>query len=224
MQENSVATENKSDNAETQERILRAAERLFAEKGFDSTSIRDITTEADCNVAAVNYHFGGKEKLYVETFRHLLIDLRDRRISSMRRDMSAVENPSLEYFLESFANAFLEPLVDGSRGRLHLSFFANEMMGSHLPKGVFHDEFIRPLIQVTTEALNLTGIRLDPQTARMCMMSIVGQLLHTLKAMPYFSTTQGPHLVPSNLGDHIQHVVRFSAAGIRACAAPVEAS
>ena len=110
--------ETKPDNAETRERILLAAEHLFAEQGYDSTSIRDITAEAECNVAAVNYHFGGKDKLYVETFRRLLVDLRDRRISSMRRDMSDVTDPTLEYFLESFANSFLEPLVDGSRGRL----------------------------------------------------------------------------------------------------------
>ncbi len=215
--------ESKPDNAETRERILLAAEHLFAEQGYDSTSIRDITAEAECNVAAVNYHFGGKDKLYVETFRRLLVDLRDRRISSMRRDMSDVTDPTLEYFLESFANSFLEPLVDGSRGRLVLSFFANEMMDAHLPKGLFLEEFIRPLVQVTTEGLDRAGPQLDPQIARMCMMSIVGQLLHTLKALPFFSNPEGPQLVPTNLSDHIKHVVRFSAAGIRACAAPVEA-
>ncbi len=219
-----MASEPKNGHAETQERILHAAERLFAMQGYDGTSIRDITAEADCNVAAVNYHFGGKDKLYVETFRRLLVDLRDRRIVSMRRDMSAVSDPSLEYFLESFANAFLEPLVDGSRGRLLLSFFANEMTGNHLPKDLFLDEFIRPMVQVTTEGLQQTGPPLDPMIARMCMMSIVGQLLHTLKGLPFFSNPKGPPLVPTELGDHIKHVVRFSAAGIRACAAPMEAS
>lgn len=211
------------DNAETRERILCAAERLFAEQGYGATSIRDITAEADCNVAAVNYHFGGKDKLYVETFRRLLVDLRDRRISSMRRDMSTVADPTLEYFLESFANAFLEPLVDGSRGRLLLSFFANEMTGAHLPPGLFLEEFIRPMVQVTTEGLDRTGPPLDPQIARMCMMSIVGQLLHTLKALPFFSNPEGPHMVPTDLNDHIRHVVRFSAGGIRAYATAEEA-
>ncbi len=219
-----MASEPKNGHAETRERILHTAERLFAEKGFDGTSIRDITTEAECNVAAVNYHFGGKDKLYIETFRRLLVDLRDRRILSMRRDMSAVPDPSLEYFLESFANAFLEPLVDGSRGRLILSFFANEMMDAHLPSGLFFEEFVRPMIQVTSDALDRAGPPLEPETALMCIMSIVGQLLHTLKALPYFSNPVGPHIVPTDLSDHIKHVVRFSAAGIRACAAPVEAS
>ncbi|MEN8164853.1 MAG: CerR family C-terminal domain-containing protein [Acidobacteriota bacterium] len=219
-----MASETKNGHAETRERILHSAERLFAVQGFNATSIRDITAEADCNVAAVNYHFGGKDKLYIETFRRLLVDLRDRRITSMRRDMSAVSEPTLEYFLESFANAFLEPLVDGSRGRLLLLFFANEMTGNHLPEGLFLDEFIRPMVQVTTEGLEQTGPALDPQTARMCMMSIVGQLLHILKGLPFFSNPEGPSLVPPDLSDHVRHVVRFSAAGIRACAAPVEVS
>ena len=51
---------------DTRDRILAAAQKFFAEKGFDTTSVRDITTEADCNVASVNYHFGGKENLYLE--------------------------------------------------------------------------------------------------------------------------------------------------------------
>lgn len=214
----------KCDSAETRERILDSAERLFASKGFERTSIRDITTEADCNVAAVNYHFGGKDKLYVATFRRLLVDLRDRRINSIIRDMNAVEDPTLEYFLESFASAFLEPLVDGGRGRILLSILANEMTNAHLPTGMFFDEMIRPLIQVTNEGLDRSGPPLVSQTAHLCIMSIVGQLLHTLKARPYFSNPEGPPLVPSDLRDHIQHIVRFSAAGIRACAAsPAEA-
>ena len=49
-----------SDREETHERILQAAENLFSTKGFEATSVRDITTEASCNVASVNYHFGGK--------------------------------------------------------------------------------------------------------------------------------------------------------------------
>ena len=48
---------------DTKERILDAAERLFAREGFHNTSLRAITGEADVNLAAVNYHFGSKEAL-----------------------------------------------------------------------------------------------------------------------------------------------------------------
>ena len=48
----------------TRERILKAAERLFAERGYDGTSIRTIVARAHVNQAAINYHFDDKEGLY----------------------------------------------------------------------------------------------------------------------------------------------------------------
>ena len=49
-------------NQSVQERLLNAAEELFCDKGFEGTSIRDIAASADCNIASVNYYFGGKQK------------------------------------------------------------------------------------------------------------------------------------------------------------------
>src|SRR3989449_4623710 len=72
----------------TRERLLDAAERLFAERGFRAVSVRVITSHAGCNVAAVNYYFGGKENLYREMFRRRLGALREQRISSIRRAMT----------------------------------------------------------------------------------------------------------------------------------------
>ena len=70
--------------AKVQDRILKVAEKLFAEKGFKDTSIRDITAEAQCNLAAVNYHFGGKENLYIKVFQRHLDMMRDRRIQRIQ--------------------------------------------------------------------------------------------------------------------------------------------
>ena len=55
----------------TRERILHAAAEIFADRGFRGTSIRAICEKAGTNVAAVNYHFQSKEKLYIEVFRNL---------------------------------------------------------------------------------------------------------------------------------------------------------
>lgn len=52
----------------TRERLLNEAERLFAGKGYDAVSLREITTAAGTHLAAVNYHFGSKENLYLEVF------------------------------------------------------------------------------------------------------------------------------------------------------------
>src|SRR5437867_9871166 len=53
----------------TKEHLLEVAGQVFAEKGYEEASVRDICTKAGVNVAAVNYHFGGKEKLYVEAVK-----------------------------------------------------------------------------------------------------------------------------------------------------------
>jgi len=56
-------------NDTTRERILIAASAVFTEKGYDNTTVRDICTAADANVAAVNYHFGDKQKLYYQVLK-----------------------------------------------------------------------------------------------------------------------------------------------------------
>jgi len=53
----------------TKERLLEAAEELFAVKGFDGASVEEITRRARANRAAVSFHFGGKERLYIETVK-----------------------------------------------------------------------------------------------------------------------------------------------------------
>ena len=53
----------------TRDRITKAAERLFAERGYDGTSVRAIVAKARVNQAAINYHFDGKDGLYREVLR-----------------------------------------------------------------------------------------------------------------------------------------------------------
>lgn len=57
------------EDNETRERILNTAQRLFAEKGFSKVSLRELTTAADTNLAAVNYYFGSKDKLLAALIR-----------------------------------------------------------------------------------------------------------------------------------------------------------
>jgi AcrR family transcriptional regulator len=53
----------------TRERITKVAERLFAESGYNGTSVRAIVAKAKLNQAAINYHFEGKDGLYCEVLR-----------------------------------------------------------------------------------------------------------------------------------------------------------
>jgi AcrR family transcriptional regulator len=205
------------DCEDTRDRILTAARELFAEKGFDATSVRDITTEAGCNVASVNYHFGGKDNLYLETFRSMLTVLRDRRLEMMGDLMAREPSPSLEEFVETFAVIMLEPLVEDSRGRMFLNLVSREMISPRLPHGVLFEEFFEPMMERATAALERVGPPLDAASARMCVMSLVGQLLHILKTHHLLADLGQTDLMPMGHTDLIAHFVRFSVGGLHAC-------
>ena len=67
----------------TRSRILDAAEKLLVQHGLEATTLRMITTEAQANLAAVNYHFGSKEALIEAVFRRRLTWLNEQRIAAL---------------------------------------------------------------------------------------------------------------------------------------------
>jgi AcrR family transcriptional regulator len=71
--------------ADTRQRILDAAEKLFTDHGFEATTLRQITGAAEVNLAAVNYHFGSKEELIREVFRRRLTWLNQQRLQELDR-------------------------------------------------------------------------------------------------------------------------------------------
>jgi len=73
--------------------LIEAAEDLFCRRGFNETSVRDIAAAADCNIASVNYYFGGKDSLYLEIWRRRLAQMRESRLAGIERVMSAGGQP-----------------------------------------------------------------------------------------------------------------------------------
>jgi AcrR family transcriptional regulator len=96
----------------TKDRILGAAEELFAQHGFAGTSLRQVTSRADVNIAAVNYHFGSKENLVNEVFRRRMDDMTRLRLSQLK---TALELHPGE--LQHILAAFVEPALAMSQDR-----------------------------------------------------------------------------------------------------------
>ena len=96
----------------TKDRILNAAEGLFAQQGFAGTSLREVTSRADVNIAAVNYHFGSKENLINEVFRRRMDEMSDARISLL--EQAIAQNPGA---IEPILRAFVFPALAVSQGR-----------------------------------------------------------------------------------------------------------
>ena len=95
--------------ADTKGKILDAAEELFSERGFPSTTLRAITEQAGVNLAAVNYHFGSKDALIFAVFDRFVVPMNEKRLQLL--DDAEAGTGSDGPSLESVVSAFLHPVV-----------------------------------------------------------------------------------------------------------------
>ncbi|HZC54461.1 MAG TPA: CerR family C-terminal domain-containing protein [Xanthobacteraceae bacterium] len=103
----------------TRDRIMKAAERLFAERGYDGTSIRAIVAKARVNQAAINYHFEGKDGLYREVLRAAFRGMTEDQLAHAK-DMKTM---SREDALGEFIRRQLRPLMARDESSRHMRIF-----------------------------------------------------------------------------------------------------
>ncbi|MBZ0134661.1 MAG: TetR family transcriptional regulator, partial [Rhodanobacter sp.] len=94
-----------NSTSSTRDRILGTAEKMFAQRGFDGASLRQLTAAAGVNLAAVNYHFGSKEKLVEEVFRRRLDALNANRLADLHKLAGC------EATLEQVLAAYIRPAL-----------------------------------------------------------------------------------------------------------------
>ena len=99
----------------TKDRILDAAEELFAQHGLASTSLRQVTARAQVNIATVNYHFGSKENLINEVFRRRMDGMTVARLNQLERAQQQAPG-RLEPVLAAFVEPALAMAQDGQGG------------------------------------------------------------------------------------------------------------
>ncbi len=212
--DNTVITD---EHIEILERIMAAAEELFSEKGFSSTTVREITKKANCNLAAINYHFQSKDNLYAEVIKRNLKILRDVRIASINKVLE--ENPKnikLEQLLKAFADSFIEPLVDKGRGQRFMKIMIHEMLEPRLPKQTFADEVAIPTMKAFGNALKRIYPDITEKEIFMNVISIIGQLMHTVHLNEIFKDEVHLQEQMPSMREMIENIVRFSAGGIKA--------
>ncbi|MBC8470926.1 MAG: TetR/AcrR family transcriptional regulator [Planctomycetes bacterium] len=215
-----MVSQDKKSNGSTdkgvRDRLFDSAEELFCEQGFEGTSVRDIAASAKCNIASLNYYFGGKEKLYHKIWRRHLITMRDARIAGINKVMSQNSGkPKLEDLLRSFAEAFIGPLVDENEARRLNKLMAREWIDNHLPVNMFLEDIMIPTLNAMRSALVRICPGLDESKIPFVVISIVGQLLHVLHVKAIFQQIDNTALPKFDLAQAIDHVVKFSTAGIK---------
>lgn len=113
----------------TKDRILGAAEELFAQHGFAGTSLRQVTSQADVNIAAVNYHFGSKENLVNEVFRRRMDEMTGARLAQLERARN--EHPGQ---LRPVLAAFVEPALALAQDRQNGGAFVRVIARAYAEK------------------------------------------------------------------------------------------
>jgi AcrR family transcriptional regulator len=102
----------------TKEKLMDAAEKLFARRGFHGTSLRDITGEAGVDLALVNYHFGGKKPLLAAVLERRGAVLNEARLARLRevRAAAAPQPAGAEAVVGAFFDPILERLAHAGPG------------------------------------------------------------------------------------------------------------
>jgi AcrR family transcriptional regulator len=96
---------------DTKEIILDKAEELFAAKGYNGTSLRMITSGAEVNLAAVNYHFGSKEGLVAAVISRRIVPLNEERGIRLEEVLAKAESAGSRPKLSEVLMAFIEPTL-----------------------------------------------------------------------------------------------------------------
>lgn len=202
----------------TKDRILDAAERLFAQRGFAATSLRDITAEAGANLAAVNYYFQSKDALIVAVVSRRAGPLNQRRLALLDECEARAGGgpPSPECVLR----AFLEPMLGFRRQSLH-----GEAIGRLIGQ-VFTEpgNIFRQLFQgefAVTAGRFLAALRrafpdLPDQELFWRFQFAIGAVVHTMAGEEHLRVISGGLCDTSDDAATLERLVAFAAAGFRA--------
>lgn len=200
---------------ETRDRLLEAAESLFARHGYAATSVREITADAGSNLAAVNYHFGGKRNLYREVLTHRIDALREQRLAALQyHDDRAETQPSLKTVLLDFADAFVAPMREDPEGRITLRLLLREVVDPLLPADLLRRELVLPVARALRTAVATAAPELDDRMIRLCVQSFLAQLIHVMHAHRFSAAEPSHPDRELSVPELVQHTVRFTIAGI----------
>jgi len=202
----------RKDSADTRHRLLEAAAECFAKAGFKDTTIAEICEKAGTNVASVNYHFGDKESLYKEAWRHSFRE----SLLVHPPDGGVLGNASPQDRLRGRISAMLQRCMDAKcmEFRIMSKEIANP---TGLLREVVH-EAIMPLRRDMDLILReLLGERVPDICVHLCATSVIGQCMHLMhmrrvrKTLGYDLPCDG-----KEFDQLVDHFTRFSLAGIAA--------
>ncbi len=215
-----------TNDISTKQRLLAAAIKVFASKGLNAATIREICQEAEVNVAAVNYHFGDKAELYATVLNHIFQKHQDRRdpeLSSQAQNGPTPEKRLLAHIQLGVFQTYDKECecaareTESTQECAPYSIFLMEM--AHPSPGLdkIVKTFIKPDADQLGDILNdfFEG-KAKPSIIHYCANSIWGQILHPAMCWPIDFRLHGNHALaliePETLAEH---TFQFTLGGLK---------
>jgi TetR/AcrR family transcriptional regulator, regulator of cefoperazone and chloramphenicol sensitivity len=180
------------DIHDARSRMVSAALRVFAEKGYEGATTREICQAANANISAIRYYFGDKAGLYRAVFKEPLGD------ACCHPNMDSYANLPLAEAFRSFFREFLDPLKRGEELRLVMKLHFREMIE---PTGAWQQEIdaeIKPqheaLVTMLKQHIGIKRVDLDLHRTA---FAIMGMAVHFYVGQEVV-TTIAPHLLNSS--------------------------
>ncbi|MBE0617986.1 MAG: CerR family C-terminal domain-containing protein [Proteobacteria bacterium] len=210
---------NSEPGTSTRERILAAARRCFAEKGFRATTVAEICRGAQANIAAVNYHFGGKEALYREAWQ----SAHQATIEAFPPAGGATADAPPEARLRGRIRGMLQRTL--SEDGLEFRIMGHEMAN---PTGLLEQvlqDAVGPLLEALEAIIQeLLGGHAGPDRLRQCAASVIGPCLYVMRRQRMQKSLGQPAWFdPEDLDALVEHFTGFALAGLEAARQRLEA-
>jgi len=198
--------------ASTREKLVEAAGRVFAEHGYQATTVREIVKRSGANIAAVNYHFGDKLGLYTEVLQQAV---RAARVDAINLALDGNAPP--EDILRAVIRTRLQSVATPKLQDWHFRIVVHELVQPTPALSRVVNEVSRPIYKRLLELIG-SIIDLPPkdEKTRLCAHSIMGQILVYILAGPLLKQLWPDlEMTPEQVDRIAEHICDFSLAYLR---------
>ena len=202
----------------TREHLLDAAERLFAEHGFEGASLRSITAAAGANLASVHYHFGSKESLIRAVFSRRIQPLNHERLRLLDAAQSAADDtvPPLESIVEAFVAPALRLREDFARGGRHFVCLMGRLWAEPTELTASIMEEFDEVFRRFTVAVGRALPDLPQPDLHWRFLFMIGTMLMPMMVNEVITRRTHGQIDPGDPDGNIRRLVAFISAGLRA--------
>jgi AcrR family transcriptional regulator len=203
-----------SSRKDTKERLLEAAGMLFFRKGYGAVSTRDLAEAAGVNVAAINYHFGGKENLYREALKRCLAEIARRKLEVIESAVAAEGVPDLGMVIRAYVSSCLGDILASREAERFMNIVSEEMSEDGVATDILFRELVSPINKALKDAMRRARPGLSDEKISLCIASIIGQVFHFIRARGMVKRVMGCGYSREFIDRIVEHITDFSLKGM----------